>query len=129
MGMYPSLMGTFSCVAPILMIGSSLGKASTSLSSIPFHTLHMENPWTLSSLSTLSEVSIPVETDMPLSTTMVAYQANIDSVVASSPSSSRTEEEDPYALHFWAVSSSHSHDCLDDIFPLDEAILEAMSSL
>ena len=67
--------------------------------------------------------------DMPLSTTMVAYQANIDSVVESSPSSSRTEKADPYAFPAWVVLSSHSHDCLDDIFPSDEAILEAMFGL
>ena len=66
---------------------------------------------------------------MPLSTAMVAYQSNLDSVVESSPSSSRTEEEDPYAFPSWAVSSSHSHGWLDDIFPSDEAILEAMSGL
>ena len=39
------------------------------------------------------------------------------------------EEEDPYAFPSWAVSSSHSHDCFDDIFPSDEAILEAMSGI
>ena len=26
----------------------------------------------------------------------------------------------------WAVQSSHAHDCLDSVFPLDEAIIEAM---
>ena len=97
-GMYPSLMGNFSCVAPVLMIGSSLGKTSTLSSSVPFRTSHMEDPWTLPSLSNLSEVSIPVEMDMPLSTTMVAYQANIDLVIDSSTSSSWTEEQDPYAF-------------------------------
>ena len=66
---------------------------------------------------------------MSLSTSMVAYQANIDHVVESSPSSSRPEEEDPYALPSWAVVSSHSHDYLDDIFTSYEAILEAMSGL
>ena len=69
------------------MIGSSIGKASTSLGSIPFCTSHMEDPWTLPSPSTSSEVSIPTKTNMPLSTTMVAYQANIDSVDESIPSS------------------------------------------
>ena len=47
---------------------------------------------------------------MPLSTTLVAYQANIGPVVDPSPSSSWMEEEDPYALPSWAVASSHSHD-------------------
>ena len=60
---------------------------------------------------------------------MVAYQANLDLVVDSSPSSSRMEEEDPLLLPAWEVSSSHSQNCLDGIFPSDEAILEAMSGL
>ena len=35
-GMYPSLMGTFSFLTPVLMIGSSIGRDSTSLNSITF---------------------------------------------------------------------------------------------
>ena len=30
-------------------------------------------------------------------------------------------------LPAWAVESSHAHDFLDDVFPLDESIIEAMS--
>ena len=66
---------------------------------------------------------------MSLSTAMVAYQSNLDLVVESSASSSQTKEDNPYASPAWAGSSSHSHDYLDDIFPSDEAILEAMSGL
>ena len=84
-GMYPSLMGSFSCPAPILMIGCSSGEASTSMRSVPFCTSHMEDPWILPMPSTLSE---PIMTDVPLPATMVAYQANIESVVEPSPSSS-----------------------------------------
>ena len=36
-GTYPSLMGSFSCPAPILMIGSSFDEASTSMISVYFH--------------------------------------------------------------------------------------------
>ena len=32
-------------------------------------------------------------------------------------------------LPVWAVESYHSHDCLNDVFPSDEAILEAMSGV
>ena len=66
---------------------------------------------------------------MPLSIALVSYQENIGPVVDSSPSNSWMEEDDPYGLPAWVVASSHSHDCLDDIFPSDEAILEAMSRL
>ena len=129
MGMYPLLMGKLNFSSPILMIGSSLGKASTSLSSVPFRTPHIEDPGTLPSPSTSSEFSIPAEMGMLLSTTMVAYEANIDSVVESSPSSFQMKEEDPYAFPAWAMSSYHSHDCLDDIFPSDEAIVKVISTL
>ena len=59
----------------------------------------------------------------------MVYQANIDCVVEPSPSSLQMEEEDPYVLPAWAVESSHAHDCLDDVFPSDEAIIEAMSGV
>ena len=50
-GMYPSLMGTFSYPEPVLMIGSSFGGASSLLNSVSFRTTHMEYPWILPSLS------------------------------------------------------------------------------
>ena len=70
MGMYPSLMGSFSCPAPILMIGSSFGEASTSMRSVYFRTSHMEDPWILHTPNTLSE---PIVKDVSLPATMVAY--------------------------------------------------------
>ena len=94
--------------------------------SVSFRKSHMEDPWVLPTPSTSNE---PIVTNMSFPTTIIAYQANLECAVKPSPSSSRTEEEDPYALPAWAVSSSHSHDFLDDIFPSDEAILEAMSGL
>ena len=39
------------------------------------------------------------------------------------------EEEDPYVLPTWALQFSHMHDCLDSVFPSDEAIIEAMSGV
>ena len=109
--MYPSLMGSFSCPAPILMIGSSSGEASTSVRSMSFRTSHMEDPWILPTLSTSSD---PVMTDVLLPAAMIAYQDNLKCVVEPSPSSSWMEEEDPYAFPFWEVFSSQSHDCLDE---------------
>ena len=111
------------------MIGSSLGRASTSLNSVSFHTSHMEDPWVLPFPSTSSKNSIPAKTDMLFPTTFVVYQANIHHVVEPSPSSSQMEEKNPYVLPSWAVESSHSQECLDDVFPFDEAILDAMSGI
>ena len=99
-GMYPSLMGSFSCPAPILMIRSSSGEASSSLSSVSFRTTHMEDPWIL---PTPSPSCDPIETDVPFPATMIAYQANIKCVAEPSPSSLQMEEEDPYVLPAWAV--------------------------
>ena len=73
-GMYPSLMGSFSCPAPILMIGSSSGEALTSMRSVSFRTSHMEDPWILPTLNTSSDAIVM---DVPLLATMVAYQANL----------------------------------------------------
>ena len=98
--MYPSLMGSFSCLAPVLMIGSSSGEASTSVRSMSFRTSHMEDPWVLPTPSTLSE---PIVMNMPFLATMISYQANLKCVAEPSPSSSRREEEDPYVLLAWTV--------------------------
>ena len=88
MGMYPSLMGTFSCHVPILMIWSSINRDSTSSNSISFHTSHMEDPWILPSLSTLSDNSISSEIDVSFPATLVVYQVNLDHVVEPNPFSS-----------------------------------------
>ena len=50
-GMYPSLMGSFSCPASILMIGSCFDKALTSMTSMSFCMTHMGDPWILPTLS------------------------------------------------------------------------------
>ena len=99
-GMYPSLMGSFSCLAPILMIGSSFSEALTSMRSVYFRMSHMEYPWIIPTMSTSSE---PIVMDVPLPATMVSYQANLESVAEPSPSSSREEDEDPYVLPAWEV--------------------------
>ena len=87
MGMYPSLMGTFSCPVPVLMIGSSFGGASSSLLSVSFRTTHMEDPWILPSPSPSIGT---IEMNVSFPATMVAYQANLDQVAEPIPSSSQT---------------------------------------
>ena len=66
-GMYPSLIGTFSCPTPILIIGISFDGASSSLNSVPFRTTHMEYPWILPSPSPLIG---HIETDVSFPATM-----------------------------------------------------------
>ena len=96
-------MGSFSCPAHILMIGSTSSEASSSLHSVSFFTTHMEDPWILPTPSPSRE---PIGTDMLFLTRLVAYEANIDHVVDPSPSSSHIKEEDPYVLLAWVVESS-----------------------
>ena len=75
--------------------------------SVSFRTSHMEDPWILPTSSPLCE---HIETDMLFPATMIAYQANLESVAYPSPSSSQTEEEDPYMLPARAVQYFHAHD-------------------
>ena len=60
--MYPSLMGSFSCLPPILMIKSTSDEASSSLCLVSFCTTHMEDPWILPTPSPSSE---PIGMDVP----------------------------------------------------------------
>ena len=122
-GMYPSLMGTFNISAPILTIGSTLGSESSSSSSVPFCTMYLENSWTLPYMRTSDEDPIPTKMEMSLSVVEITYQATLDSIIDTNSSSLQTEEEDTFALHAWVFVSSCSHDCFDDVFPSDEAIL------
>ena len=64
------------------MIGSSFDEASTSMRSVYFRMSHMEDPWILPTSNTLRE---PIVTDVSLSVTMGAYQANLGCVAEPSP--------------------------------------------
>jgi hypothetical protein len=64
---------------------------------------------------------------MPLSVTKITYQDVLDSFADQDLVSSKTDKEDPILKPVWANSSSFSHYFLDDTFPSDEEILEAMS--
>ena len=111
-GMYASLMGTFDFPAMINYIGStSVGKSIATV-------VDRADLWVLPSYH---------EPEVPLSTMEVAYQAIIHTAVDSImvPLTVSEEPEEAY-LPTWAVNYLHSRDCLDMVFPLDEAILEAM---
>ena len=63
---------------------------------------------------------------MPLSTIEVSYQAIFDAIDYSITTPPVSEESDEAHLPSWAENSTYSYDCLDMVFPSDEAILEAM---
>jgi hypothetical protein len=64
---------------------------------------------------------------MPLSAVEIAYQVVLDSSTDLDLVTSLTGEEDPILEPLWATSSSCSHDFLDETFPSDEAIIEAIN--
>ena len=68
--------------------------------------MYLEDPWTLPSSSTSDEDPIPTKMEMSLSTMDISYQFVLDHVVDPSPSSSRTQEEDLFALPPWAFALS-----------------------
>ena len=88
-GMYPSLMRYFNIFAPILTIGSILGRKSSSSSSVPFHTMYVDDPWTLSSLRTSDKDPRPNNMEMSLSIVNISDQATLDLILDPSPSSYR----------------------------------------
>jgi hypothetical protein len=124
---YSSLMGTFDFLAPIHHIYAMSSRPSFTGRSIPFRTFYFSDPWTLPSLNSLSEGQSHASMDMPLSATEISYQVVLDSSADLDPATSQTDEEDPILRPIWATSLSCSHDFLDETFPSDEAILEAMN--
>ena len=111
-GMYASLMGTFDIPTPINYLGlMSVGKFIVKF-------VNRTDPWVLPSRH---------EPQVPLYAVEVYYQvffnATVDSIAT--PSSVLEELDEAYLLA-WAENYTYSYDCLDMVFPLDKAILEAM---
>ena len=108
-GMYTSLMGTFDIPAPINYLGST--SVGNSIATV----VDRIDPWVLPSHH---------EPEVPLSATEVAYQAivynNVDPILV--PLTVLEELEEAY-LCAWAENTLHSRDCLDMVFPSNEAIL------
>ena len=92
--MYPLLMGNFDISEEILPLISTPSSDSSLVSSVPFHTMYMDDPWTLHSLRTLNEYAIPTMMRMSLSVAKFVYQATLEPTIDPFPFSSRKEEED-----------------------------------
>ena len=74
--MYLSLMGTSNILAPVLAIISIPGSDSSPLSSIPFCTMYLNDPYTLPSTSASDEDPRPTKMEMLLFAAETAYQAH-----------------------------------------------------
>ena len=111
--MYASLMGTFDLPALINYIGStSVGKSIAIV-------VDRDDPWVLPT---------PHEPEVPLSAVEVAYQAIVEGTADPIPDPLLVSDDlEEVYLPAWAKNSLYSIDCLDTVFPSDEAILEAMS--
>ena len=110
--MYASLMGTFDFPTPINHLGStSIGNSIATV-------VNRMDPWVLPSYH---------EPKVPLLVVEIAYQAIIHTTIDPIPVPLTVSEEPKEAyLPAWVANSLHSRDCLDVVFPSDEAILEAM---
>ena len=112
--MYASLMGTFDFPAPINFLGSTIVGKSIAM------VFDRTNIWVL---------PFRHEPKVPLSIVEVDYQAIIHTTIDPIPVPLTVWEELEEAyLPAWAENSLHTEDCLDMVFPSDEAILEAMCS-
>ena len=106
--MYSSLMGTFDIPAPINYLGSmSVGKSITMV-------INKTDPWVLPTHH---------EPQFPLFAVEVDYQSMVETTIDSimTPSTVSEESEETY-LHTLGEKYLYSYDCLDMVFPLEEAI-------
>jgi hypothetical protein len=126
-GMYSSLMGTFEFSALNHQVVSMSSRHVLIGRSIPFCTSYFSDPWTLPSPTSSCEGQFHAGMAIPLSTMEIAYQVVLDSSIDPDPITSPMDEEDPILRPVWATSLSCSNDFLDENFPSDEAILEAMN--
>ena len=77
-------------MTPILAISSTPSSDSSPVSSAPFHTMYLDDPWNLPSPSTSDEDAIPTRMEMSFSIVEPAYQATVDPIVDLGPSFSGT---------------------------------------
>ena len=80
-------MGSFNISAPIIAISSTPRSDSLPLSLVPFHTMYLDDHWTLPFLSNFDEESIPTNMEMSFSVAEVAYQFILDFTTNHGPSS------------------------------------------
>jgi hypothetical protein len=125
--MYSSLMGTFNFLTLIHRVYAISSRLASTGRSIPFLTSYFSDPWNLPSPASSSEGKLHVGMAMPLSTTEIVYKVVLDSSIDLDHATSSSDEEDPVLRPIWATSLSCSHDFLDETFPSDKAILEAMN--
>ena len=92
-----------------------------------FRTTYFQDPWILPSPSAMMDETGHTGMSMPLSATKVVY--SLVQQTSATPDSTPAQELDPLLEPIWAQGSLATTDSLDLVFPYDEAVIEAMTSL
>jgi hypothetical protein len=127
-GLCPPLMGTFDYPPPqgdVKFISDHHKVEVFQVSS--FHMTYFNDPWILPPPSAMMEGTGHHGMSMPLSMTEVAY--SLVQQASTDPDPTPTQELDLILEPIWAQGSLVDTDSLDLVFPSDEAIMEAMTSL
>jgi hypothetical protein len=127
-GLCPSLMGTFDYPPPqgyIKFISNHHKVDIFQVSS--FRMTYFKDPWILPSPSaTMDETGHP-SMSIPLSTTEVVYSLVQQALANTDPTPA--QELDLLLEPIWAQGSLTNVDSLDLVFPSDEAVIKAMTSM
>jgi hypothetical protein len=127
-GLCPSLMGTFDYPPPhddAKFIYTHHKAEIFQVSS--FHMTYFEDPWILPSPSATMDETGHSGMSMPLSAVEVVY--SLVQQASANPDPTPAQELDPLLEPIWAQGSLATTDSLDLIFPSDEAVIKAMTSL
>jgi hypothetical protein len=127
-GLCPSSMGTFNYPPPqgnIKFISNHHKVEIFQVSS--FRMTYFEDPWILPSSSTTMDETGHPGMSMPLFSIEVAY--SLVQQASANPDPTSAQELDPLLEPIWAHGSLANTNLLDLVFPSDEAVIEAMTSL
>jgi hypothetical protein len=127
-GLCPSLMGIFDYPPPhddVKFISNHHKAEIFHVSS--FCMTYFEDPWILPSPSAMMDVTGNSGMSMPLSFAEVAY--SLVQQASANPDLTPAQELDPLLEPIWAQGSLANVDSLDLVFPSNEAVIEAMTSL
>jgi hypothetical protein len=126
-GLCPSLMGTFDYPPShddVKFISNHHKAEIFHVSS--FRTTYFQDPWILLSPSVTMDETGYSGMSMPFSAVEVAY--SLVQQALATPDPNPTQELDPPLEPIWAQGSLTNTDSLDLVLPLDEAVIEAMTS-
>jgi hypothetical protein len=123
----PSLMGTFDYPPPHgnVKFISTHHKAEI-FHVVLFRTTYFEDPWILPSPSATMDEIGNSNMSMPLSAAEVAY--SLVQQALATPDPTPAQDLDPLPEPIWDQGSLATTDSLELVLPLDEAVIEAMTS-